>query len=259
MTIKIEEALDEELDTLKQEKELHLRRAQAGQQKIRDLTTLAKENPEKYHVIAVDLQQALPTPKLTVGPAFYKRKLLTYNLGIHCCGSDQGYMMLWSEQDAKRGSDEICSCILKYLELAKPRSKELHIITDSCRGRNKNWTVVAMCAALVRGGRFDQVQQHFPVVGRTFLQCDRDFGQIKGYVRQHSPQAYSPKHWVHTIRSANTNTPFVVTLMSRDDFKSLKPCLDLIHKKTQTDDGRNLKLIKATSFTLRERQQPFQH
>ena len=91
------------MDKLRLEKELHLRKAEAGQAQIKKLTDLAKSNPAKYHVVALDLQQALPAPRLTVGPAFYKRKILTYNLGVHDCAKGTRYMMIWSETTANRG------------------------------------------------------------------------------------------------------------------------------------------------------------
>jgi hypothetical protein len=37
-------------------------------------------------VLPMELQQSLPTPKLSCGPAFYKRKVWTYNINIHDCG-----------------------------------------------------------------------------------------------------------------------------------------------------------------------------
>ena len=102
---------EEEKERARKEKDIHLAKAEAGQDTIKKLTKLATSHPNIYHVVAIDLQQALPTPKLTVGPAFYKRKLFTYNLGIHDCGTNQGYMMMWEESTAKRGLEEICSAL----------------------------------------------------------------------------------------------------------------------------------------------------
>jgi hypothetical protein len=47
-------------------------------------------------------------------------------------------MFVWSEDQAKQGSDEIGSCLLKYLELEKPNADNLNIISDNCRGQGKN-------------------------------------------------------------------------------------------------------------------------
>lgn len=55
--------------------ELHQRKAAAMQHDLK----VSKESDSD--VISFDLQQALPTPHLTVGPAFYLRKLWTYNCG----------------------------------------------------------------------------------------------------------------------------------------------------------------------------------
>jgi hypothetical protein len=51
-------------------------------------------------ILTMDLQQALPTPKISCGPAFYKCKVLTYNFNIYDCVSDQGYMFMWDETTA---------------------------------------------------------------------------------------------------------------------------------------------------------------
>ncbi|KAJ8891818.1 hypothetical protein PR048_004372 [Dryococelus australis] len=59
-------------------KELHLRYADSLKSKLEELSDLAKEDPT-IHVISVDLQQTLPTSKLSCGPAFYSRELWIYN------------------------------------------------------------------------------------------------------------------------------------------------------------------------------------
>ena len=97
----------DQLQYLESRKSLHQRKATAAQEKLHKLSRLAKSDPKKYHVICLDLQQALPRPKLTVGPAFYRRKLWTFNCGIHNCGTESGYMFLWSENIIKRGACEI--------------------------------------------------------------------------------------------------------------------------------------------------------
>lgn len=52
--------------------------------------------------ISVDLQQTLPTPKLTVSAQYYRCKLWTYNLGIHNLKTKHPYFYVWHEEEAKR-------------------------------------------------------------------------------------------------------------------------------------------------------------
>lgn len=62
-----------------------------------------------------------------------------YNLGIHQRNTGKGYMYMWTENIAKRGSYEIASCVLKYLKDNPPKlNKHLIVFTDNCGGQNKN-------------------------------------------------------------------------------------------------------------------------
>ncbi|PSN37912.1 hypothetical protein C0J52_19523 [Blattella germanica] len=47
------------------------------------LKTYKNNADDSVVAIAVDLQQAMPTPRLTSGIQYYKRKMWTCNLGIH--------------------------------------------------------------------------------------------------------------------------------------------------------------------------------
>ncbi|CAG9830798.1 unnamed protein product [Diabrotica balteata] len=65
-----------ELDT---ELKVHLAKQKAAQNMMKSYESNQYENTE---VVCIDLQQALPTPKLTCNIQYYKRKMWTYNLGI---------------------------------------------------------------------------------------------------------------------------------------------------------------------------------
>ena len=92
LQVKTENGTEEEKSSAREEKELHLRYSDAVKSKICKLT----KQDASLHVKSVDLQQSLPTPKLMCSLAFYLRKLWTYNVGIHDCGKDLGYMFLWN-------------------------------------------------------------------------------------------------------------------------------------------------------------------
>lgn len=100
----IECCVDEnEKRKLQTELDMHLFKADSVAWLLANYKEESIENPAEYQVIALDLQQALPTPKLSTNIAFYKRKLWTFNLSIHDVGTIQGQMFIWPEHVEKEG------------------------------------------------------------------------------------------------------------------------------------------------------------
>ena len=109
--------------------------------------------------ITVDLQKTLPTPKINTCLQYYKRKLWTYNLCIHDVKTGHASMYLWDESIAKRGSVEIASCMLHYIENEiKPEVTKLVVFSDNCGGQNKNWTLMCMYLRQIHANRFTRVE-----------------------------------------------------------------------------------------------------
>ena len=104
------------------------------------------KNPDSDWVfVCMDLQQTLPCPRLSVGSAYYKRKIWLYNFCVHDISdgeTGESYMYVWEENVAARGSVEIASCLIKWLGdyvLNKPQHpRNLRIFADNCGGQNKN-------------------------------------------------------------------------------------------------------------------------
>lgn len=72
---------EDEIQRLKIAKTVHTRRASAAQKLLKQFG----QEADKPHqaVICMDLQQTMPTPKLATGLQYYKRKMWTFNFGIH--------------------------------------------------------------------------------------------------------------------------------------------------------------------------------
>ena len=66
-------------------------------------------------MLTFDFHQNLPTPNLTHSDMFYSRQLWTYNFGVHNCVANRGYMFMWPQTTAKRGSSEVVSCLDSFL------------------------------------------------------------------------------------------------------------------------------------------------
>ncbi|KAK4887836.1 hypothetical protein RN001_004107 [Aquatica leii] len=138
------------LKEIKTNLKLHQRQAEGMQTNMKNEIQRSK-NENDLEVICFDLQQALPIPQLTVGKAFYLQKIWMYNLGIYDGKTGKSFMNMWTEDVAKRGSDEIASCLLKFIKEHFPTpSKNLLVFTDNCGGQNKNWTIMTLWFHLVR-------------------------------------------------------------------------------------------------------------
>ena len=100
----------------KKQEELRLHR-QKKNEAFSYMKSMAEDTDPNTIVLCMDLQKVLPCPKLSVGEAFYRRKLSIYNFCIHDLKTEKSHMFLWSETTARRGASEILSCLNKFLEL----------------------------------------------------------------------------------------------------------------------------------------------
>ena len=108
--------------------------------------------------LCFDLQQTLPTPKLSTGMQYYKRKLWCYNLCIHDIKTGKAVMYLWNETQGRRGSAEISSCLRHYLtHTLNVNVKILKLFSDNCPGQNKNINLVLTSLRYIHDGRFNKI------------------------------------------------------------------------------------------------------
>ena len=73
------------------QQQVHLTKADKGYALAKKWETTAGDDT---WVNVMDLQAALPTPKLSSNFAFYKRKLWTFNFGIHNLKTGRGHMFV---------------------------------------------------------------------------------------------------------------------------------------------------------------------
>ena len=127
-----------------------MRKAEAFYDKLRKCSDMAKKK-KTVETIAFDFQQNLPLPHLPVGEIFYARQLWVYNFCIHTASSDDAHMYVWTEGDAKRGCNEVLSCLNDYMEhKLRDGVKTLYIFSDACAGQNRNKTMMQYLYTMVR-------------------------------------------------------------------------------------------------------------
>ncbi|CAH2012872.1 unnamed protein product [Acanthoscelides obtectus] len=207
----------------------HKIRSKAMQDLLK-LETERSENTTNVYVISFELQQAMPIPKLTTGPAFYCRKVYLYNLEVHDYTAEQGHMFLWTENQANRGSDDVACVLFKFLKDKKDVG-HLVVFTVNCPGQSKNWLLMAFSLQLIKETCFKTITHHFLVTGHTHLSSDRDFALIEKRHRKYAPEVYSPEGWHKIINDANNKNPLKVTVMQQEDFFGFELLLANVQKR----------------------------
>lgn len=238
-----------ELQKLLSEQELHHRKAEAGLEIISTFRKKAKDD-DGLHVYTFDLQQALPLPRLSTGPAFYCRKLWGYNISFHDCKTEKGFFYFWNESVAGRGSEEIGSCLKKHFEQYDIKGEQLILISDNCGGQNKNWNIVSLWSYLVATGRFKSLTHYFPIPGHTLLPSDQDFGHIESYVRKHVQDVYIPEQWVGIIENSCRKNKFTVTHMKTEDFVSFSDLKNKFTFRAKNENKQPVEFAKAVSYSF---------
>jgi len=193
-------------NNLKQELELHQRKASSARTGLQSDTELAKNNPEDVTVITFDLMKTLPTPLLSTGICYYKRQLWTYCFGIHNMSNGDVYMFVWDKSVASRGPQEIGSCILYFLKKFVS-TEHLIMYSDQCGGQNRNIKLSLLCQYIVSSPEYTvkNIDHKFLVSGHSYLPCDQDFGLVEKQ-KKLFPNIFIPEHWNNVISAVRKKT-----------------------------------------------------
>lgn len=100
---------------------------------------------------------------------------------------------MWHEADAKRGSDEISSCIYNYLMNLVPNIEHLILHSDSCGGQNKNKMIEAMFSTvLFNHATLKTIDHELLEPGHTHMECDSDHAVIERAKKASSSEIHHP-------------------------------------------------------------------
>ena len=215
------------------ELQLHHCKAEGAYQQLKEDTALCRMSSD-VDMYTFDLQQSLPTPKLSTNVVFYKRQMWTYNLGIHNCSTEKGYMYMWPESVASRGSQDIASCLLKHFSTTQSQASHLILFSDACGGQNRNINMACFCLYIVCNPDFSYtvVDHKFMLSGHSYLPNDRDFGAIEKASRR-AEHVYVPEDWCLLVERARRKNAFVAVRMSSNDYVSLESVkAQIVNRKT---------------------------
>lgn len=227
--VNYENSNENEKESKKEEYDFHLREKNLSrEEKSRDKTKIT----ENFVVACFDLQAALPAPKGDVSTFYYKSRLNCFNFTV-CELQQKGlgnvHSYFWHEGEGNRGSNEIGSCLLKFIkDIAERNSSddcEIVLYSDNCGGQNKNKNIITTYLYAVANYNIKSITHKFLVVGHSQNEGDCVHSIIEKNIKRalKSGPIYLPSQYAVLIASARkTGSPMQMNELSHNDFFDLK-------------------------------------
>jgi hypothetical protein len=134
----------------------------------------------KEAVILYDFQKNLPMLVTNVSVEHYLRKFYCYNFGIRELKTNNVSMFLYTQNFAKKGSNEVISFIDFYINrVLNSKVKVLHIFSDNCFRRIKTNSYGLYYNTLVVTKKLEKILIYYPIPGHSLMEIDGDFGRIE--------------------------------------------------------------------------------
>lgn len=229
---------------------LHIRRKEfANEEKKRDAERTRKE--KSYLSANFDLEAVLYCPLFFSKPLFYKRKYALFNFTIYDVKQKQGHCYTWEETQGRRGSNEVATCLHKFLQSLSSDIKEVSFFSDCCSGQNRNSIVATAMLDIVRNHpTLNSINLKFLEPGHTHMECDSIHATIENASRY--VKIFVPNDWYTVIKLAKKKGPaYQLSILKHDDFIDFKRFKDNNFKNfsiSVDDSVLNWKSVKWLRF-----------
>lgn len=241
----------EKKNDLEETHNVHLK----NKETVRNLKNQDKEqsDPTATTVAIYDLEKVLTIPQSEVSIFYYKRKYPIYNLTVYDTVNKKGHCYLWHYQIAKRGANDVGSCILNFIENECKRGiKNFIFYSDGCAGQNKNRIIFSMY--LYAAKKFDiNITHRYFETGHSQSEADSMHSCIERAKRNQI--IYTPDQMYAIIMNAKVNgQKFELIEMKQSQFFDLK---ELMPKKywLKTETGAKISWSKIHEISIL-REQP---
>ena len=199
------------------------------------------------------MQQVLPLPKTNEGEIYYSRQLNNFNLSVFGFHDNVGQNFLWNETIARRCSNEISSCILKYLKNLSQSGKvnSVELLSDSCGGQNRNRFFMGMIWWAAQQINNQEIHHIFFVRGHSEQETDSIHGRIERASKY--VEVYETTQWATVIRGAKRKPPmYVVTEMVSEDFLNFKNLCNTFINMSKTTSREVVKYMNIRRYSVRK-------
>lgn len=197
-----------------------------------------------------DLEAVCYTPKTNNKKIFYKRRYAVYNLTIFNVGTKDAACYMWHEAIAKRGSNEIASCLWNYLRNSADRTPQ-YFFSDTCSGQNRNINVTTMFYFAVNNLNILEITQYFFEPGHSQMECDSVHAHIETKVKHIN--IFHPSGWYTAVQMASRKSKYNVVEMEQSMFFNFSDIQkDYVKNKSKDINGEIIHWMKIKCIQYRK-------
>lgn len=209
----------------------------------------AVSKPETVTSATFDFQKILSTPHGETSSFYYKRKLSVFNFTVFDLGLKKGICYMWPETIAKRGSNEVASCLYNFIQQSTNRGiKDIHLWSDNCGGQNRNRIVFLMYVYCSQKYSID-ICHRFLEKGHTQQEGD----SVHALIEKSSKRKFifCPEEWYTLVRWCKTSgDAYEVIEITQDQILDFKMCLNDF-KLTKNTDNENVKWNQVREIVVK--------
>lgn len=181
--------------------------------------------------LCIDYMQNISLPCIPVQEIFYLRQLTVNLFCIHNIKENTACFYVYHQGEARKGPNEVCSFLFDYLKDKENKFSEIHLYSDNCAAQNKNHALSRFLLALTDSEKFKKIECYYPIVGHSYLPCDRDFSMVKRILKKHD-RYYSVHDITAMICESSTENKFQVIEIEGDDILEFKNWWKTYYKKS---------------------------
>lgn len=172
---------------------------------------------DEIETLTFDMEKVLFLPRVPTNIVYYLRQLNLYNFGIHVGSTNQGIFNVWLEHDASKGTQEVGSCLRKYIMSICRPVKKLLLWSDSCVGQNRSIKLVLMLIhTLQNHPSLETISLRFLESGHSFLPNDSDFGDFECKLKTNK-RIFTDEKYIQIMKDCRLDNKFRVNRMSPDE------------------------------------------
>lgn len=213
-----------------------------------------QESQLGVEILTFELQRPLEIPMLPVDESYDLRPLWLSNLCIFDELCKKAHMYVWDETIAKRGPEEVGSCLIEHIWNTIPKTTKKVILYSDATGLYRNIQIIIMLGKLFDSENHDlqTIEHRFFFEGHSMNDCNRCFNTIEKEMRK-SEGLFTLNDWIQFISLASgTKQNFNVKKMDGADFFSVESIMKhVIAEKINWSDVKAVVWNRTEPLNLR--------